>query len=277
MKWGPITKPEAAQKLLEELKPLIGVEISHLRIPADVAENFEPSQIGTIVGTLTDAVLPSIALEKKIGLQKGDGILGDREGYPDFEHVAGYRLELKGLFRDNPAVTLKKPPTIREPSARLTQKVTKKNVQPQKDALLILSYQLQPTKDQPELLTPVIYDVAIFPVIECVNARDHRLEASGGIWFGDYETPTILSKAGKIKRAQSAELDRTAFGRKESEGRDFNEDTNFGKLKRIPYKPLQEFLAKNGSNFSAKGNYPSPWTIAGFESLSLDVDDPSEV
>ena len=273
MEWGPITETGAAERLLEALKPLVGVEIGHLRIPADVAENFEPSQIGTIVGTLTDAVLPSIALEKKIGLNKGDGILGDREGYPDFEHVAGYRLELKGLFRDNPDVKLKKPPTIREPSARLTQKVTKKNVHPEKDALLILSYQLQPTKDRPELLSPVICDVAVFPVIECVNARDHRLESSGGVWFGEYETPAILSKVGKGKLALAKELDRSAFGRKESEGRDFNEDTNFGKLKRIPYKPLQEFLAKNGSSFSAKGTYPSPWAIAGFESVSPDVDD----
>lgn len=273
MQWGPITESQALQELREALQPLVGVEIRHLRIPSDVAENFEPSQIGTIVGTLTDAVLPSIALEKQIGLKKGDGILGDREGYPDFEHMAGYRLELKGLFRDNPEVKLKKPPTIREPSARLTQKVTKKNVQSEKDALLILSYQLQPTKDDPNLLSPVIYDVAIFPVIECVNARDHRLESGGGIWFGEYETPTILSKVGKAKLATGQQLDRSAFGRKESEGRDFNEDTNFGKLKRIPYKPLQEFLARNGSSFSAKGSYPAPWAIAGFESVSPDIDD----
>ena len=33
-------------------------------------------------------------------------------------------------------------------------------------------------------------------------------------------------------------------GRKESEGKHVNEDTNFGKLKRIPYGPFQEFLKK---------------------------------
>jgi hypothetical protein len=36
----------------------------------------------------------------------------------------------------------------------------------------------------------------------------------------------------------------SAYGRKESEGKDFNEDTNFGKLKRIPHPKLQGFLAR---------------------------------
>lgn len=33
-------------------------------------------------------------------------------------------------------------------------------------------------------------------------------------------------------------------GRRESEEKDFNEDTNFGKLKRIPHPDLQAFLQK---------------------------------
>ncbi|MDM7298356.1 hypothetical protein, partial [Klebsiella pneumoniae] len=40
---------------------------------------------------------------------KGVGILGDREGYPDFNHSDGYRIELKGLFIDNPEIELKLP------------------------------------------------------------------------------------------------------------------------------------------------------------------------
>jgi hypothetical protein len=39
-------------------------------------------------------------------------------------------------------------------------------------------------------------------------------------------------------------LDLSSYGRNESEGKDFNEDTNFGKLKRIPHARLQQFLAK---------------------------------
>jgi hypothetical protein len=96
-----------------------------------------------------------------------------------------------------------------------------------------------------------------------VKARDYRLATAGGIWFGDFETPTILSKSGKKKTLQNIALNRTTYGRKESEGHDFNEDTNFGKLKRIPYKPLHEFLAKNGAHYSPRGGYPEPWTIQG--------------
>lgn len=263
MRWGPITEPAAIAGLTDALYPLLGVEISYLTIPPEAAENFEPSQVGTIVGTLTDAVLPFIALARNVGLRKGAGILGDREGYPDFDHEAGYRIELKGLFCDNPVVKLKKPPTRREPSARLTQKVTLKNVRPETDALLILCYRLQPSAANKNLLTPVITDFGLFPVIECVKARDFRLEKSGGIWFGDYQTPTILSKAGKAKISGNLPLDQSTYGRKESEGKDYNEDTNFGKLKRIPYYPLHLFLAKNGAHFAAKGGYPTPWAIQG--------------
>jgi hypothetical protein len=60
--------------------------------------------------------------------------------------------------------------------------------------------------------------------------------------FGNYETPAVISKVGKVKQAKGLPLDTTVYGRKESEGRDFNEDTNFGKLKRIPFLPLQSFI-----------------------------------
>ena len=246
-----------------------------------MALQMEPSQIGTIVGTLTDLMLPRIALEKGIGLTKAAGLLGDREGYPDFEHDAGYRLELKGVFTDNPAVAMKKPPTPREPSARLTQKVTVKNVIPEADALLLLVYQLKPMTDDPTLLSPTIKAVGVFPAIECVLARDARLTEGHGRWFGNYETPTILSKAGRRKHRAGEPWNEAGYGRKESEGYDFNEDTNFGKMKRIPYRPLQEFLRDSGCKFAATGVYPEPWSMSKEDkklALALEVasEEPAE-
>ena len=44
-------------------------------------------------------------------------------------------------------------------------------------------------------------------------------------------------------------VDYSSYGRKENEGKDLNEDTNFGKLKRIPYAPLQRYIRP--SNFTA--------------------------
>ena len=156
---GPITTPEALAALRSALNPLCKTQVHYLRLPADLALQIEPSQVGTIVGTLTDLLLPRIALEKGIGLTKAAGLLGDREGYPDFKHDAGYRVELKGAFRDNPNVPMKRPPTPREPSARLTQKVTEKNVEADLDALLLLVYELEPSRDDPTLLSPTIVDV----------------------------------------------------------------------------------------------------------------------
>ncbi len=244
------------------MQPLCGTQVHYLQLPAELALQIEPSQVGTIVGTLTDLLLPRIALEQGIGLTKAAGILGDREGYPDFEHDTGYRLELKGAFRDNPAVEMKKPPTPREPSARLTQKVTVKNVDPERDALLILVYQLETLRGDATLLSPTIVDIGLFPVIECINARDHRMTSGGGRWFGNYETPTILSRAGKKAISGRLPLNEGGYGRKESEGYHFNEDTNFGKLKRIPYRPLQEFLRQAGCQFAATGSYPAPWSMS---------------
>lgn len=261
-KWGPVTEAGVIDKLRATLEPLKGSPVHYLRIPVDMAPQIEPSQVGTIVGTLTDLMLPRIALEKSIGLTKAEGLLGEREGYPDFHHEAGYRLELKGAFTDNPGVKLKRPPTPREPSARLTQKVTEKNVDSARDALLLLVYKLAPMSEDESLLAPTITDVGVFPVIECVRARDARMIAGGGRWFGHYETPTIMSKAGRLAHRAGEQLDVERYGRKESERRHFNEDTNFGKLKRIPYRPLQEFLRDSGCKFAATGVYPEPWSMS---------------
>lgn len=259
--WGSVKEARCQEKLRSALSPLLETPISYLKLPIETAGQLEPSQIGTTVGTLTDMMLPSLAMGKGIGLTKAAGLLGDREGYPDFEHESGYRLELKGVFTDNPAIGLKKPPTPREPSARITQKVTVKNVDPDRDALLLLVYQLQALPDDPKLISPTIVGIGIFPVIECINARDARMLQAGGRWFGDYETPTILSHAGKQAIKRGDQLNEDTYGRKESEGHHFNEDTNFGKLKRIPYLPLQRFLKESGCQYSATGTYPSNWRL----------------
>ena len=191
-----------------------------------------------------DALIPQMEVSD-VGLEKHEGLLGEREGYPDYRHTpTGLRVELKLIFVDNPSIKTKKPPTKREPSARLTQKVTVKNVNPAIDAMLLIAYQLQHVADRPDAVTPTIVDFDVFSMIELVEARDSRLIESGGRWFGNYETPCILSHVGRQKIKEGKPLDESSYGRKKSEAKDFNEDTNFGKLKRIPHPKLQLFLTK---------------------------------
>lgn len=232
--------------LREAFKPLLHHQFRFLSLPIGSLVGFEPSQIGTICGSLMDACLPYLGLEgiPELRLTKHQGILGEREGYPDYKHSSGFRVELKLLYMDNHDLKMKRPPTAREPSARLTQKVTVKNVQPDKDAMLILAYQLHPQDENPTFVSPTVMDYEVFSMIELVEARDKRLLDCEGRWFGNYETPTIVSKIGRKKLENGLALDTSVYGRKESEGKDFNEDTNFGKLKRIPHGALQAFLAK---------------------------------
>ncbi len=235
---------EQLSTLRAKVAPLLGAQFKNLSLPRKALGGFEPSQIGTIVGTLMDALIPNMDDIPYVGLKKADGILGDREGYPDYIHDDGFRLELKLLYIDNPNLEMKRPPTKREPSARLTQKVTIKNVNPAIDAMLLIGYQLQPQPEDEEAVSPTIIAYDCFSMIELVEARDNRLTCGGGRWFGNYETPAVLSKIGKDKVLRGEAIDTSTYGRKESEGKDYNEDTNFGKLKRIPYAPLQEFIRK---------------------------------
>src|SRR5947209_118267 len=239
-----ITAEELAD-LKQQLMPLVGTQFTSLSLPVVALEAFEPSQIGTIVGSLMDALIPHLQSIPQVGLLKHKGILGEREGYPDYKHRSGKRLELKLLYVDNPSVKMKKPPTPREPSARLTQKVTLKNVDPANDAMRLIAYRIEPQPKQPDAASPTIIDLEVLSMIELVEARDQRMTDGGGRWFGNYETPTILSKVGRAKVKQGVPLNTASYGRKESEGKDFNEDTNFGKLKRIPYPALQAFLARH--------------------------------
>ena len=89
----------------------------------------------------------------------------------------------------------------------------------------------------------------------------------------NYETPAILSKIGKAKVDKGKKVDKTSYGRKESEGYDFNEDTNFGKLKRIPLEGLQRFLMAHGAAYAKKGTYPAPWAIQGLPNETDEEDD----
>lgn len=247
--------------LREALRPLIGTQFKSLALPKIAMEAFEPSQIGTIVGTLMDALIPHLSDIPQVGLHKHGGILGDREGYPDYKHDSGLRAELKLLYIDNPDLAMKRPPTKREPSARLTQKVTVKNVIPATDALLLVAYQLKPHTDNALAVTPTIVDLEVLSMIELVEARDKRLLGCGGRWFGNYETPCIMSRKGAKKNDKGLPLNLSSYGRKESEGKDFNEDTNFGKLKRIPHSGLQTFLKKCIA--VGVGKAPSPYDEKG--------------
>ena len=250
------------EELAEHLEVLKGVQLKVLQLPRAALSAFEPSQIGTIVGALMDACIPELPsiLEhggadlSKVGLSKHEGIHGDREGYPDYHHDSGKRLELKLLYKDPKGVRMKKSPTPREPSARLTQKVTIKNVNPKTDVLMVLAYELQPLPEQLDFYSPTIIDVGLFSMIDCIKARDDRLARVGGKWFGDYQTPCILSKIGAAKKKRGEVLDDSRYGRKKSEGKDYNEDTNFGKLKRIPYMPLKLYLKKHETSYTKEGN-----------------------
>jgi len=241
----------------------MGTRFTSLSLPVVALQAFEPSQIGTIVGALMDALIPHLPDLPQLGLLKHQGILGEREGYPDYKHTSGKRVELKLLYVDNPDLKMKKPPTPREPSARLTQKVTVKNVRPATDAMLLIAYRMEPRPDNPDAASPTIIDLEVLSMIELVEARDKRMTEGGGRWFGNYETPTILSRRGKQKLKKGLPLDTSAYGRKESEGKDFNEDTNFGKLKRIPHSKLQAFLAKYRLDVAVEEALELPEAIKG--------------
>lgn len=231
---------ENLDSLYGVFSPLIGMKIDWLSIPEAALKGFEPSQIAVIINTLLDGILPQIELLatdavnaeklKHIGLSKAPGEAGEREGYPDYLHVSGRRVELKGLFVDNPKLKLRRPPTPREPSARLKENITLDKIDPENDILLIGAIKLE---EEGGRCYPFIIDIGLFSMWECIKARDKRLLNGGGKWIGGI--PLVISKKGrkKLKRGESF-----------TEA-DYEKDTNFGKLKRIPYPPLQTFLKKH--------------------------------
>ena len=231
------------ESLRRAFAPLIGLRISWLSIPSGALAGFEPSQIAVIVNTLLDGILPQIeflASDREnapklagIGLSKAPGVIGQRETYPDYVHVTGRRVELKGLFVDIPQLALKRPPTDREPSARLKENVTMDVIDPANDALLVSAVQLR--EDERGHCSPFISDIGLFSMVECLRARDKSLAERGGRWV--HGVPKVVRKASMAKlRAGEPLMDS-----------DFEKDTNFGKLKRIPYRPLQDFMRKHGA------------------------------
>jgi len=231
------------EPLRQAFAPLIGLRITWLSIPGAALVGFEPSQIAVIVNTLLDGILPQIeflASDKDnaaklagVGLSKAPGVIGQRETYPDYVHVSGRRVELKGLFVDNPDLALKRPPTNREPSARIKENVTMDVIDPANDALLVAAVQLRPDADG--RCSPYVIDIGVFSIIECVRARDASLAERGGRWFG--RIPKVVKKSSMEKFKAGRQLHNS----------DFEKDTNFGKLKRIPYSPLQDFMRKHGA------------------------------
>ena len=230
------------EQLKIEFDPLVGLRIDWLALPESVLPGFEPSQIAVIVNTLLDAALPQLKLlqvqdpeNKKrleeVGLSKFRGLIGERESYPDYLHKSGFRVELKGLFVDNPALKLKRPPTPREPSARLKENVTTNDVIANKDVLMVAAVQLQETD---HVCYPVITEIELFSMIECIQARDNRLLKGGGRWSSSQ--PQVIKTASQAKYRKGLPLS----------DEDYAKDTNFGKLNRIPYPPLVAMLLKYG-------------------------------
>ena len=223
--------------------PLIGLRVSWLSIPDAALVGFEPSQLAVIVNTLLDAALPQIerlatdpenaAKLRGIGLSKFPTIIGQREGYPDYVHVSGKRVELKGLFVDNRKLKMKRPPTAREPSARIKENVTMDVIQPQNDALLLAAVQLQ--ADAEGYCSPFVIDYEVFSMHDCVRARDERLAAAGGAWIDG--VPKVVKQKSLARKRSGAQLGPD----------DYEFDTNFGKLKRIPWPPLLAFMRKHGA------------------------------
>lgn len=234
----PDISPQEIQSLRNIFKSLIGIKIDWLSIPDQALKGFEPSQVAVIVNTLLDGVLPQIQLIsnyqnqekiKNLGLEKSPSQIGERESYPDYIHISGKRVELKCLFVDNKTLQLKRPPTPREPSARLKENITIDSIDAEKDVLLIAAIQLQ---EENGFCSPFIVDIEVFSMIDCIRARDQRLIETGGKWIDN--VPKVISNNGRKKQRAGETL----------ADNDYEKDTNFGKLKRIPYPPLQDFLTK---------------------------------
>src|SRR5262245_16905200 len=103
------------EKLRIAFLPLLGLKINWFSVPKEALGGFEPSQLAVISNTILDAALPQIEQLsedpenaeklKQIQITKAPREFGQREGYPDFVHASGMRVELKGLFVDNAALS----------------------------------------------------------------------------------------------------------------------------------------------------------------------------
>ena len=56
-----VVSAEDIANIKSALHPLIGVQFNILSIPKEILLAFEPSQIGTIIGSLMDACIPQLS------------------------------------------------------------------------------------------------------------------------------------------------------------------------------------------------------------------------
>lgn len=224
----------------------------------------DPGDVGTLFGVAADVGIPVLDEHGDLDfgalkIQRNAGTAGQRSGYPDLDiagpavsEIIGFpsvRAELKLVYLDPTDVKMKNPPTMREPSARLA--VHKSLVKPD-DLLLVAAYKPAPIVDEPDSFAAQIVDFKLFSARRCVQKRDSALTQRGGRWFGS--TPTVLSRLGQRKVNLGQALDLSSYGKKDADGRDFNEDTNFGKLSRIPYALLLKFLQVQGLKTACLSN-----------------------
>ena len=106
------------------------------------------------------------------------------------------------------------------------------NVNPSRDLLMLAAVQLQEIDG---VCYPVIIDIGVFPMLDCIRARDNRLTNGGGRWHNG--VPQVVKRSSMRRYQQGLPLTDD----------DFEKDTNFGKLKRIPYLPLQDFMRMHGA------------------------------
>ena len=57
-----VISAEEITEMKQNLSPLIGAQFNVLSIPKEILKAFEPSQIGTIVGSLMDACIPQLSI-----------------------------------------------------------------------------------------------------------------------------------------------------------------------------------------------------------------------
>lgn len=264
---------ESISYISSKLQPLIGMRVPSLALPKDALINMEPGALGTLAGSVIDAALPDLGCYglKDVGLKRSPGHAGQRASYPDYTIPGStLRAEHKALYVAplSDHVTMNVPPTPREASGRIKENIRIETIDAENDALIISVYRFDPQADKPEIFSPKIIDVGVFPMIEIVRARDYDFNMRGGLWFDNGETPAVVSKQGQAKLARGERLNKKSYGNKKNGGCDYNKDTNFGKLERIPYKPLHELLKKHGLRHISCGGYPEPWSIAS-EATSL--------
>ena len=188
-----------------------GYRIRQFSFPIN-SRAFEPSQLGSIVGSLFEVWLPFTMN----GVMKHRCGNNNRETYPDLILSSRERVELKLILHCDHGKILREPP-LKESAARLGHAVTEHNVESHDFALVVI-YDIKVDK---AACFPEVVQCKPFPILELIRARDADLVRRGGMW--GRERPMVKANTGGFKI-----------------------DSNFGKLSRIPHAGLQTFLASAG-------------------------------